>query len=160
MKKNKILIIGLSLIISIGLLVGCTLHISQNAVKYEDGIYIAQEDDFDEQTGFKDIVKLEVKDGKIISADWNGVQKDGEDKKTLSKNGGYPMVEKAGAKAPWHEQAEKVEAFLLKTQDPTAIEYKDNEGRTDAISGVSIHVSEFFKLAKKALDNGPVKKNE
>ncbi|SHG91473.1 FAD:protein FMN transferase [Tepidibacter thalassicus] len=150
----------LILIIFVGLMVGFILHASQNTAKYEDGIYFAQEDNFNEKTGFKDTVKIEVKDGKIISVDWNGISKNGgEDRKTLSKNGKYPMVEKAGAKAPWHEQAEKVEAFLLKTQDPTAIKYKDYQGHTDAISGVSIRVSEFFKLAKKALDNGPIKSN-
>jgi len=125
--------------------------------KYEDGIYFAQEDDFDAKSGWKYVVTLEVKDGKIVSADWNGANKNGGvDKKTASKEGKYPMVENGGAQAPWHEQAEKAEAFLLETQDPTAIEYKDDEGHTDAISGVSIHVKEFFTLAQEALENGVV----
>ncbi|MDK2933851.1 MAG: hypothetical protein PWP27_1661 [Clostridiales bacterium] len=66
------------------------------------------------------------------------------------------MKEKGGAQAEWHEQAEKAEAYLLKTQDPTKITYTDDEGHTDLISGATIHVKEFFDLAKKALDNGPV----
>jgi major membrane immunogen (membrane-anchored lipoprotein) len=125
--------------------------------KYQDGIYFAQEDNFNEKTGWKYVVTLEVKDGKIVKADWNGANRDGgPDKKTRSKNGQYPMVEQGGAQAPWHEQAAKVEAYLLETQDPTAIEYKDEEGHTDAITGVSIHVKEFFDLAQKALEKGPV----
>ncbi|MDK2917843.1 MAG: hypothetical protein PWQ37_576 [Candidatus Petromonas sp.] len=124
--------------------------------KYKDGIYFAQEDGFSEN-GWKYVVTIEVKDGKIVKADWNGANVNGgPDKKTLSKNGGYPMVENGGAQAPWHEQAAKAEAYLIKTQDPTAIEYKDEEGHTDAISGVSIHVKEFFNLAQKALEKGPI----
>jgi hypothetical protein len=61
------------------------------------------------------------------------------------------MVEKGGAQAEWHEQAKAAEAYLLEVQDPTAIEYTDDEGHTDAISGVSIHVIEFFDLVEKAL---------
>lgn len=130
---------------------------SNEEAKYEDGIYFAQEDDFSEKSGWKYFVTIEVKDGEIVSADWNGANIGaGLDKKTASKEGKYGMVENGGAQAPWHEQAEKAEKFLLENQDPTAIEYKDDEGHTDAISGVSIHVKEFFTLAKEALDNGPV----
>lgn len=163
--KNKILIAGLTLVIATGLLAGCSSNEPADSVKqqqtslkpakevrYKDGIYFAQEDKFNEKNGWKNVVSLEIKDGKIVSVDWNGIHKNGgTDKKTLSKNGQYPMVEKGGAKAPWHEQAARVEAYLLETQDPTAIQYIDDEGHTDAISGVSIHVNEFFELAKQAL---------
>jgi major membrane immunogen (membrane-anchored lipoprotein) len=125
--------------------------------KYEDGIYFAQEKQFNEKTGWKYVVTLEVKDGKIVKADWNGAHRNGgPDKDTLSKNGKYPLVEKGGAQAPWHEQAEKAEAYLIEKQDPTAIAYKDDEGHTDDIAGVSINVKEFFKLAQEALEKGPV----
>ena len=129
--------------------------------KYEDGIYMAEEDKFSEKTGWKYIVTIEVKDGKIVKADWNAAHKEaGTDKKTRSKSGEYGMVEKGNAQAEWHEQAENAEAYLLETQDPTKIEYKDDEGHTDAISGVSIHVKEFFELAQKALESDPVAKGE
>ncbi|MDK2824370.1 MAG: hypothetical protein PWP71_2288 [Clostridia bacterium] len=120
--------------------------------KYEDGIYFAQEKQFNEKTGWKYVVTLEVKDGKIVKADWNGAHRNGgPDKDTLSKNGKYPLVEKGGAQAPWHEQAEKAEAYLIEKQDPTAIAYKDDEGHTDDIAGVTIGVGEFFELAQEAL---------
>jgi len=124
--------------------------------KYKDGIYFAQEDGFS-SSGWKYVVTLEVKDGKIVSADWNGVNKaGGADKDTLSKSGKYGLVAKGGAQAEWHEQAERAEAYLIQTQDPTKITYSDDEGHTDDIAGVSIHVKEFFELAEKALANGPV----
>ena len=120
-------------------------------------MFFAQLPDFDPETGWKEVVFLEVKEGKIASVVWNAVHRDaGPDKITRSMNGQYPMVERGGAKVPWHEQAQKAVAYLLETQDPTKITYKDDEGHTDAISGVSIHVKELFELAKEALERGPV----
>ena len=55
------------------------------------------------------------------------------------------------AASEWHEQVAKAEAHLIKTQDPEKISYIDDEGHTDDIAGVSIHVKEFFDLAKQAL---------
>ncbi len=167
---KKLLSLSLVLVLVLSLLAGCGTNEpaasndnseqpANTEAKYEDGIYFAMEDDFSETSGWKYVATLEVKDGKIVKADWNGVHKDaGPDKDTVSKAGNYGMVAYGGASAPWHEQAEKVEAYLLETQDPTAITYKDDEGHTDDIAGVSIHVIEFFELAKKALDNGPVEK--
>ena len=125
--------------------------------KYENGIYYAEDEGYAKD--WKYFVTIKVKNGNITSADWNGVNLNGgKDKDAVSAEGGYPMVEKGGAQAPWHEQAAKAEAYLIETQDPTKISYKDDEGHTDDISGVSIHVVEFFDLAKKALENGPVAK--
>lgn len=124
-----------------------------------DGTYFAAQDNFDPASGWKTYVLLEVKDGKIVSADWNGVSINaGVNKKEASKTGKYPMVEAGGAKAPWHEQAALVEAYLIEKQDPTMIEYSNPDGNTDAISGVSIHVKDFFTVAQQALAAGPAKR--
>lgn len=178
---KKFINLGLVLVLVISLLAGCagdkpaeqpaaseqenketaSTEAPKEEAKYEDGIYFAQDDNFSPQSGWKAVVTLEVKDGKIVTADWNGAHKNaGVDKKTASKEGLYPMVENGGAKSPWHEQAAASEAFLLEKQDPTAIEYSDDEGHTDAVSGVSIHVKEFFTLAEKALANGPVERGQ
>lgn len=123
---------------------------------YEDGYYFAKEDEFSEKSGWKYTVMLEVKDGKIVTVDWNGVSKEaGVSKEEASKSGAYGMVENGGAQAPWFEQAEKAEAYLLETQDPTDIQYADDNYHTDAITGVSIGVSPMFTLAQKALEEGP-----
>ncbi len=61
---------------------------------YEDGYYFAKEDEFSEKSGWKYTVMLEVKDGKIVTVDWNGVSKDaGVSKEEASKSGAYGMVE-------------------------------------------------------------------
>lgn len=126
--------------------------------RYADGIYFAQEADF-ASNGWKYMVTITVKDGKITAADWNGANKNaGYDKKTTSASGAYGMVAFGKAQAEWHEQAAAAEAYLLKTQDPTSITYTDADGHTDAIAGVSIHVVEFFDLAEQALSAGPTGK--
>ncbi|MBM4763037.1 FMN-binding protein [Bacillus sp. B15-48] len=123
--------------------------------KYADGIYFAEEEGYSKD--WKYTATIEVKDGKIIAAVWNGVNiNGGKDKATTSADGEYPMVEKGGAQAEWHEQAALAGAYLVEIQDPEKITYKDDEGHTDDIAGVSIHVVEFFDLAEKALANGPV----
>lgn len=123
---------------------------------YEDGIYFAAEENF-ASNGWKYVVTLVVENGKITSADWNGVNVSaGLSKKDYDKAGKYGLVAKGGAQAEWYEQAAKVEQYLLDTQDPSVISYKDEQGHTDDIAGVSVHVVEFFDLAQKALANGPV----
>ena len=124
--------------------------------EYADGFYFAEENGFNEQTGWKYIVLIEVEDGRITSATWEGASRDGGTTKTeRSRNGEYGMVEYGGAIAPWVEQAQAAQAHLLETQDPTEISYTDAEGRTDAISGATIHVVEYFSLAERALRGEP-----
>lgn len=178
MKRNKILTIGLSLVLAAGLLVGCGSKTEQpanneqpntqteapagnnapaEAGAYQDGIYFAQQE-FNERTGWKYMVTIEVKDGKIVAADWNGAHKDaGKDKNTLSEAGEYVMVEGG---TPWHKQAEVMENYLIEKQDPTDIKYLDDDGHVDVVSGVSIKVKDFFELAEAALANGPVEKGK
>lgn len=165
--KKKLLALGLVSVLAISLFAGCSKPAEAPApaetpaetpaeAKYADGIYFAQEDGFAEN-GWKYMVTVEVKDGAIASAVWNGANKNaGPDKITLSTDGTYGMVAKGGAQAEWHEQAAATEAYLLEKQDPTMIEYTDAEGHTDAIAGVSIHVIEYFTLVEKALAAGPV----
>jgi len=121
---------------------------------YQDGLYYA-EGEYDAKSGWKDVVALKVEGGKIAAVNWNALHRDGGlDKKTSSERGIYGMM-KAGAVAEWHEQAVKAEQYLLEKQDPKAIAVKD-DGKTDAISGVSITVDGFVQLAEQALAAGTV----
>ncbi len=169
---KKILTSLLVVILTIGIVAGCskketpsedtyektasntTDSTDDETGKYTDGIYFAAGDNFGD-SGWKSVVTLEVKEGKIVSVDWNGASiNGGNDKKTASKNGEYGLVEIGKGQSEWHEQAAAAEKFLLEKQDPTAITY-NAEGKTDAIAGVSIYVTELFTLAEKALANDP-----
>lgn len=131
-------------------------EVEPEEVTLADGIYFAQEDGFSDRTGWKYMVTLEVEDNEIVMAEWNGAHRQaGTDKRTRSESGEYGMVENSDAQSPWIDQAKKTEQWLLENQDPTAITYTNDAGNTDAISGVSIHVKEFFTLAFEALEAGP-----
>lgn len=174
MKNNKVVLLMMMMVLTLAVAVGCSkpaepvaepvvepvaetpVETPAEEAMYADGTYFAMEDEFSANSGWKSAIIIEVADGKIADINWTAVSNQGGlDKKAASKAGFYPMVEAGGAQAPWHEQAEKVEAYLLGTQDLTAISYKDDEGHTDAISGVSIHVNDFYALAEKALAAGP-----
>jgi major membrane immunogen (membrane-anchored lipoprotein) len=145
--------IALALVFSIGL-----AGIAFGQVKAKDGLYFAQEKDFAKDTGWKDQVVVGVKAGKIVSIEWNGVSNTGvADKLTVIPLGGYPMVKFGKAKAEWDVQAKAVKDYLLKTQDVGFSKFTA-EGRTDAISGASIHVKSFFGLVNEALSSTPVPK--
>jgi major membrane immunogen (membrane-anchored lipoprotein) len=170
MKKTAII---LSSVLALGLLAGCGSK-DKNAEQkpantetkvetpansgakdgtYADGTYFAQ-GKADEKTGWRYFVELKVSGGKITEAKWNATNSTVPvDKVTYSEQGKYGM-KAGGAQAEWHEQAAKVEAYLVEKQD-TKLEL-NNEGKTDAISGVSVHVNEFFTLADEALAAGPI----
>lgn len=119
---------------------------------YKDGAYHAEAKDFDKESGWKETVDITVAAGKIIAVNFSGVNAAGEDKKTNSKDGKYGMKEKGGAQAEWHEEAAKAEQYLIEKQDPAAVTVKE-DGTTDAISGVTIHVGSYLQLAQEALAN-------
>jgi major membrane immunogen (membrane-anchored lipoprotein) len=126
--------------------------------KAKDGVYFAQDKDFAKDSGWKDEVIVTVAGGKIASALWNGVSNAGvADKLAVIPQGGYPMVKFGKAKAEWDVQAKAVQDYLVKTQDLGFSKF-DAEGRTDAISGASIHVKGFYALVNQALASAPVPK--
>ncbi|HEY4392316.1 MAG TPA: FMN-binding protein [Paenibacillus sp.] len=175
MKKASIIL--LSSVLLLGLLAGCgsnskneggntaagnTTNSSTNsntnsnaeAGTYKDGVYFAK-GEVDEKSGWQSIMTLTVSGGKITDVQWNAISENSPvDKITSSKEGTYGM-KAGGASSEWHEQADALDKFLIEKQDPAAITLND-EGKTDAVSGVSIHVGDFVNLAKAALDAGPV----
>lgn len=126
--------------------------------KLKDGFYFAQDSEY-ASSGWKEQVVLQVKGGKIVSANWNGISTSAVmDKKTESAAGHYGMIKASKLGKEWHEQAAAVEKYLVATQDTAFSKYTSAEGTTDAIAGASIHVKGFFDLVKAALAAGPVAK--
>ncbi len=120
------------------------------APPYVDGRYTAQEADFNERTGWKSTIEILVSGGFIVDVNWSAIHRDGRDKKTVDRAGEYQMVARGGAIDEWYVQAGRVEAHLLETQNPHIPH--DEGGYTDAISGVTIYIDDFVKLADKALE--------
>ena len=153
--KKKVLFIMIALVLMVSMFAGCS------AGKYKDGVYYASGE---VSNDWRPYVVVTVEKGKITEAYWSATNVVPQgDKKVISENGGYDMVTYAGAKSQWYEQAKAVEAWLVKNQDPAKFEslYSDAEGHTAALTtdtgaSVSIHVSEFFTLAAKALASEPV----
>ena len=113
-----------------------------------DGIYFASDDAFDAESGWKSVVTIEVAGGKITTVDWNGANvAAGKDKKTTSADGEYGMVEFGKASSEWHEQAALAEAYLVENQSLANLT-TDAEGKTDAVAGVTIAVSDFTALVE------------
>ncbi len=126
--------------------------------KAKDGVYFAQDANFAPDSGWKEQVVVTVSGGKIIKVNWNGVSNTGvADKKTVAAAGGYGMIKASKLGLEWNQEAANVEAYLIKTQDVAFNKIK-TDGTTDAISGASLHVANFFVLVNKAIAAGPVAK--
>ncbi|MBS6160554.1 MAG: FMN-binding protein, partial [Firmicutes bacterium] len=79
---------------------------------------------------------------------WESVGEDGSKKSVLSENGEYVMTENGPT---WKEQVEAMAAALVENQ---SLEFAklDEQGKTDAVSGVSISVGGFVDLAQQCLN--------
>ncbi|MBY9079972.1 FMN-binding protein [Paenibacillus sp. HN-1] len=118
--------------------------------QYKDGTYTA-EGEMDAESGWASKVEVTVTGGVVSAVKFTGVDKDGNDKQEYSKAGKYGMKEKnPKAQGEWHEEIAKAEEYYMANQG--AAPTFDAEGKTDAISGVSIHVGEYWTLVQKALE--------
>ena len=112
-----------------------------------DGTYEAKTSEPD-SNGFTEVVTLTVKDGAITEANWDAVTEDGSKKSIMSENGEYTMTENGPT---WKEQAEALAEALIENQS-LAFLTTDAEGKTDAVTGVSISVNGFIDLATQCLE--------
>lgn len=114
---------------------------------WKDGSYRAEQEDYVD--GYRAFVEITVQGGRITAVNWDA-QKEGSDrtKKQESQAGEYVMTQDG---LLWHEQAAVMQDALIDTQDPAALVYDADTGKTDAYTGVSVSVSEFVRLAAEAL---------
>ena len=112
----------------------------------QDGTYEAKGETDD--NGFADQVTMTVKDGKITEVNWDAIGEDGSKKSVMSESGEYTMTEDGPT---WAEQAKALAEALVENQNLTFLTM-DEQGKTDAVSGVSISVGGFVSLAEKCLN--------
>lgn len=116
----------------------------------KDGWFYAEQAAFDASSGWKDTILVTVVNGTVVDVLWNGIYKDDTKKSKLVEavEGRYGMA-KAAKLGEWNVQAAAVQAAIIKAQDPAKIAVKA-DGKSDAISGASIHVT-AVSLAIEAL---------
>jgi len=150
---KKLIIVGVSLLVISGI-----AFAQVDLAKVKDGVYFAEDATFG-SSGWKEQAIIEVSNGKIVRAVWNGVSNlpGVKDKKTYAAAGKYGMVKASKIKAEWDVQAKAVEDYLIKTQNPNFNKF-DANGHTDAISGATMNVQGFYELVQKALKSNPVPK--
>ncbi len=116
-------------------------------LELKDGTYEAKAEAAD-NNGFTDVVTMTVADGKITEVNWEAVEEDGSKKSVLSENGEYVMTEDG---LTWKEQAEALANALIENQSLDFLQVNE-QGKTDAVSGVSISVGGFISLAEKCMN--------
>lgn len=112
-----------------------------------DGTYEAKASAPD-SNGFTEEMTMTVKDGKITSVNWDAVTEDGSRKSIMSENGEYTMTEDG---LTWKEQSEALANALIEHQSLGFLTTNE-EGKTDAVSGVSISVGSFLSLAQQCME--------
>ncbi len=118
------------------------LELGKSTLK--DGTYYAESERFED--GYKDNVTLTVENGKITRAVWDAENENGgKSKRQASIDGEYVMTADG---LLWHEQAQLLESRLTELQEPSRLVFGEN-GRTDAIAGVSIKINTFVSLSQE-----------
>ncbi len=98
------------------------------------------------------MIQLTVVNGTIVSANVNAqsteqTDEDGNfvDKDLLKEDYG---MKAAGSDLEWYEQAALVEEYIVENQN---LDIPLEDGYTDAIAGVSVHVDEMVELFNEAV---------
>ena len=154
------------LVLAVTLLTGCfgnnvpgtaSPATDETAAVLSDGAYFAVSEEY--SNGWKDFIAFTVTDGRIVSATWDGLPQNGSElKSTVAAAGGYSM-KSAGAQYEWDEQARNFAQALIDAQGLPVTELDEN-GKTDAIAGVTIKVNEVSRLYEQALSQGPMPAGE
>ena len=118
----------------------------EEALPLSDGTYTASGQP--DSNGYTDQVSITVENGAVTAVTWDAVMEDGTSKSVLSENGEYTMTEDG---LTWKEQSEALCSALIENQSLSFLN-PNEEGKTDAVSGVSISVSGFMNLAQQCLD--------
>ena len=95
------------------------------------------------------VATLTLEEGKPVAIAFDYIQEDGSSKYEAAKAGTYDMGE---GSTPWNEQVDTLSAFLAENNfDVTKVTLSDEDGHTDAVTGVSIKVPALVKVAEAVL---------
>ncbi len=119
----------------------------------EDGEYEAHDTVFDDQ-GYRDTVKITVRDGKVYSITCDAESKDGGTKKEHSESGKYNM-KAGGAQYDWHEEIAFFERYVTE-KGVESVNLK-SDGKTDTVTGCTIAVKNYVKLINEAVEKAKSK---
>lgn len=85
-----------------------------------------------------------------VSVKFDYINEDGSSKYEQAAAGEYVMGEDS---TPWNEQVDALATFLAENNfDVEAVSLTDEEGHTDAVTGVSIKVPDLLEAVKAALN--------
>ena len=104
----------------------------------------------EDSKGNTTMATVQFEDGKAKSVDIDVKQADGSMKSEASKSGAYDMKNEPGKK--WHEQVDLLEETIVKDEFSLDKITCDDEGKPDAISGVTIKVNGYLDAVQDALD--------
>ena len=98
------------------------------------------------------VAEVEFKDGEPVKVSVDVRQENGTMKKEEAKKGNYVMKE--GEAKNWGQQMELLEAFLNENKvDTSKVKLTNDDGNTDAVSGVSIKVGTYVNAVQEVIDS-------
>ncbi len=111
-----------------------------------DGVYYAQKL-YADNSGYLDFVEMEVRDGLIVSVQWDAfnVDRTTKNKREASLTGAYSVSGEL-----WATQAYNLCHKLLLVQDPAELAMK-SDGTTDIVDGVTINIRPFTELVQECI---------
>ncbi|HOA82323.1 MAG TPA: FMN-binding protein [Defluviitaleaceae bacterium] len=145
---KKIIVLCLVLALSLSVLGGCNTGNKSGTndndgttteVSYKDGTYTAEGDDFDDH-GWKPVISIEVKDGKITTVDYDEVNENGDSKET-NEEYNQNMKDKSGIGPA--EAIPQLEEALVEKQAVDSV---------DTVTGATSTSNSFKAIANKALE--------
>ncbi|MGL6105150.1 hypothetical protein [Romboutsia sp.] len=95
------------------------------------------------------VTTVSFEESKPVDVKIDVKMEDGKMKKEVAAAGGYEMP---NATAPWNKQIETLEDFIVENNFDLSKVTVSKEGKTDAVSGVTIAVPEYVEGVQKALD--------
>lgn len=154
MKFNRKYLIAVAAIatLSFGVFTGCSSKKEEakteasETLTLKDGTY-TKKDETPDESGYLCEMTMVVEGGKITSVTYDKLTEDGKSTAQMAKDGEYVMTEDG---LTWDKQIDALIANFVENQNIDKITVND-EGKTDAVSGVSINVQGFIAFAQDCL---------